>query len=133
MKGNLDNVTLEDPVDITDWMPTFLEIAGLEKRLGNIEGKSIRDLIYGKGEVRNRKIYIRGHLQESVITKKWKIIRTRYSDKEPEYELFQIEADPEEQHNVFTEYPEVASELKQKLEQEFLKDANEVNFTPNDL
>ncbi len=127
--NKLDKATLETPVDITDLMPTFLEIAGVEKRPNNVEGENIWDLIIGEDEVQNRAIYVRGHLQESVTTEKWKIIRTRHPDKEPEYELYQIDKDPEEGKNVITEYPDIASELKQKLEQEFAKDADEVNFT----
>lgn len=131
--NNLDQAILENPVDVTDLMPTFLEIAGVDKKPENIEGVSIWDLINVEDESQVREIYIRGHLQESVVTDKWKIIRTRHRDRETEYELYQLETDPSEEHNVITEYPEIAAELKQKLEQEFLKDADEVNFSLSDL
>lgn len=128
-KGQLEQGTLEKPVSITDWTPTFLEIADAEKRPPHIEGKSIASLLYGEEKRQNRTIYVRGHLQESLITRKWKLIRTRHAEKETKYELYQLEEDPEEEKNVITEYPEIASKLKQKLEEEFQKDADEVNYT----
>lgn len=128
-KSQLEQSTLEKPVSIIDLMPTFLEIAGAEKRPSHVEGKSIAGLLNGEGNRQNRIIYVRGHLQESVVTKKWKLIRTRHVDKETEYELYQLEEDPEEERNVITEYPEIASKLKQKLEEEFQKDADKVNYT----
>jgi arylsulfatase A-like enzyme len=127
-KDHLEHSKLKEPISITDWMPTFLELAGVEKKPAHIEGKSIKDLIYGEGKRQNRTIYVRGHLQESIINGKWKIIRTRYEKKESKYELYQVEKDPEEEHNLITEHPQIAFMLKQKLKQEFQKDADEVNF-----
>ena len=128
-KNHLDSDTLKTPISITDWMPTFLAMAGVRQKPEDVEGKDIRELLYRKGKVHNRVIYVRGHLQESVVTKKWKLIRTRHPEKETEYELYHIAKDPEEEQNVIADYPQVASKLKQKLKQEFQKDAEQVNYT----
>ena len=46
-------------------------------------------------------IYVRGHIQESLIHKPWKMIRNRHKDGSPaSYQLYNIESDPEEKHNV---------------------------------
>lgn len=130
-KNNHDSVKIDHPVSITDLMPTFLEIAGIDEHPRQMEGKSILNLIYGDSNEPSDSIYVRGHLQESLITQKWKLIRTRHQENQTEYELYQIEQDPEEKQNVVEKYPEIASELQQKLEQEFLKDADWVNYTIN--
>lgn len=130
-KNTLDPAKIDHPVSVTDFMPTFLEIAGIEKQPRYMEGKSIRNLMYGLEPEGSRSIYVRGHLQESLITRKWKMIRTRHRERPAEYELYQIEHDPEERQNVIAEYPDIALELKQKLQQEFLKDADQVNYTIN--
>lgn len=128
-KGKLSETTLQDPVDIADLMPTFLEVAGVDQHPESVEGRNIWSSISSGDKMPDRAIYIRGHLQESIVTEKWKMIRTRFADQEPEYELYQIANDPDEEHNVISENPEKASELKQRLDQEYQKDADEVNYT----
>ena len=46
---------------------------------------------------------------------------------ETEFELFNIEKDPSETSNLIENEPEIVEKLKKKLENEFSKDAKEVN------
>lgn len=128
-KNHLASDTLTSPVSIIDWMPTFLALAGVRKPPEAVEGKNIRKLLFGSDSTYKRTIYVRGHLQESVVTDEWKLIRTRQPEDQPVHELYRLAKDPGEQHNVIAEFPDVASKLKQRLRQEFPKDAEQVNYT----
>lgn len=109
---------------VTDVMPTILNYANVTVPK-NVEGVAIKnDSIQAETD---HAIYVRGHLQESYIEKPWKLIRTRHLQAPTEYELFQIEKDPSEKNNVINSYPEISKKLKNLLEQEFQKDAKEVN------
>ena len=130
-KGHLSAGTVSHLISVTDWMPTFLELAGMEEQPNSIEGQDVWPLLSGEKQQWKRDIYIRGHLQESLINRKWKMIRTRHKEKDPEYELYQLADDPQETKNVMEEYPQKAAEMKKKLKQEFAKDADSVNYTIN--
>lgn len=127
--GNLKPGTVSKPISVTDWMPTFIELAGMKEQPKGIEGQHIWPHITGHNQSKNRDIYIRGHLQESLVGNKWKMIRTRHSEKETEYELYQLANDPQETKNVMRKYPQKATEMKKKLKSEFAKDADSINYT----
>ena len=127
-KGKLSSDTIEEYISISDLMPTFLELAGVEKVPESVEGQNAWPVLSGESQSWKNKIYIRGHLQESLIQKPWKLIRTRYLEDPTVYELYNIEEDPEEKHNIVGENPEIFNNLKNNLEAEFAKDAPEVNL-----
>ncbi|MFC6859507.1 sulfatase-like hydrolase/transferase [Zunongwangia atlantica] len=116
---------IESYTSIIDLMPTFLELANTEIPQ-QVEGKSILKNIQNQ-QNNNHEIYVRGHLQESFIEKPWKLVRTRHLNAETEFELFNIEKDPSETSNLIENEPEIVEKLKKKLENEFSKDAKEVN------
>ena len=67
-------------------------------------------------------------MQESLIQKPWKIIRTRHLTIPADYELYNIEKDPEEKNNVVLQNEALAEKMKIALENQFKKDAKEVNL-----
>ncbi|MDQ5929844.1 MAG: arylsulfatase, partial [Bacteroidota bacterium] len=84
-------------ISIIDVMPSILFLAGDTKLPPSIEGKNVWPTIAKNKAINNQQIYVRGHLQESLIIKPWKIIRTRHANPTPpDYELYNIEKDPEE-------------------------------------
>ena len=104
-------------------------LAGDKNLPQSIEGKNVWPAIAENKAISNQEIYIRGHLQECLISKPWKIIRTKASKTQPlKYELFNIEKDPEEKQNLILEHEDLANKLKNKLEEQFQKDAKEVNL-----
>ena len=114
-------------IAVTDLMPTFLALAGspIPK---TVEGKNRWTSIVNPKETTIADIYVRGHIQESLIRKPWKIIRSRHADNSPAlYELFNIEKDPREQQNLILNHPAIATEMKLALEKQFLKDDKKVN------
>ena len=118
----------ENYLSVIDLMPTILNLTGTEKIPPGVEGKNAWPVISGAEEDWTNSIYIRGHLQESFIQKPWKLIRTRYLNEPTNFELYNIEQDPEEKTNILQENPEVAERLKAALRAEFAQDANEVNL-----
>ncbi|MFV8375064.1 sulfatase-like hydrolase/transferase [Flavobacterium sp. LB1P71] len=113
-------------IAITDLMPTFLTLSGAEIPKG-VEGENIWQTIFNS-KTSTHDIYIRGHIQESLIRKPWKIIRSRHADDSPAlFELYNIENDPEEKQNIILDNATIAAQMKTALEQQFLKDDKKVN------
>lgn len=112
----------------TDLMPTILSLihADIPKQ---VEGKNIWPSLLNPEVKTSHDIYVRGHKQESLIHNPWKIIRKRNRDHTPAlYELFNIEKDPEEEHNVIMNHPETAELMKGLLQEQFSKDDLNVNL-----
>jgi len=115
-------------IAITDLMPTFLSLIGAEIPK-TVEGKNVWPTLLDSKKATTHDIYVRGHIQESLIHKPWKIIRSRHADNSPaNYELYNIEKDPEEKQNVIAENASIANELKIALEKQFTKDSKIVNL-----
>ena len=108
-------------------MPTFLNWANAATIPPSVEGENITYLLNPKKINRVEPVYIRGHLQESVIVYPFKLIRSRYKNSNPEYELFNIETDPTEVNNLVQEEKEKFQELLQILKMEFAKDSPAIN------
>jgi arylsulfatase B len=127
-KDHLKKHKIENYISIIDLLPSILFLAGNEKMPQSIEGKNIWAAISESKQVANPEIYVRGHLQESLISKPWKIIRTRHANSIPtEYELYNIEKDPEEKNNVIKQNEKIAEQMETALEVQFKKDAKKVN------
>jgi predicted transposase YbfD/YdcC len=108
-------------------MPTILSLAGAKSLPKTVEGQNIWNSIITKDSIQNQAIYIRGHLQESITEKPWKLIRTRHKNAPTVFELFNIEKDPEEKENLVLTHSNVTNKLTKDLEVQFAKDAKEVN------
>jgi arylsulfatase A-like enzyme len=126
-KNHLKPKKNDNYIAITDLMPTFLALTGSEIP-NTVEGKNIWSNILNSKQTTTHDIYIRGHIQESLIRKPWKIIRSRHADNSPAlYELFNIERDPAEKKNIILENAALASEMKIALVKQFAKDNKKVN------
>tara|TARA_R110002051_G_scaffold117009_2_gene190616 strand:- start:17922 stop:19289 length:1368 start_codon:yes stop_codon:yes gene_type:complete len=125
-KNKLSPSVNNNYISIIDLMPTLLELSGANFIPETVEGKNIWNVIATNDTIVNE-IYIRGHIQESIIQKPWKLIRTRHKNTEPDFELYTIESDPEEKQNLLKDNPTVYLEMKSKLEKQFAKDDKNVN------
>lgn len=126
-KGVLDPRTVNDYISVIDLMPTLVTLSGSKNLPYTVEGQNIWSAFLGKGIPVEKPIYIRGHRQESIIQKPWKLVRTRHKTADPDYELFHLEEDFKEEKNRYTSQPDIAKRLLQQLEEEFEKDAPVVN------
>ncbi len=114
-------------ISAIDVMPTFLHLAGQDSLPSGVEGMDFWQPVTTGTELQERPIYIRGHLQESVIMGPWKLIRTRYVKVPPKYELYHLDIDPEEKNDLIDVETERANIMKKAMDKEFARDAVEVN------
>ena len=109
------------PRQLFDISPTLLEAAGSElpddldgkSFLGQLTGQeepSGYDKVIGCESTWQSKYYLR--------TNKYKFILARYPDLlgNPDRELFDLEADPGEDHNIAAENPQIVAEMEKELE-----------------
>lgn len=109
-----------------DFAPTLIDFAGL-KSPDEVQGHSFKDVIEGKKEVKwNDKVYYHyyewpfwHHVEPhyGMRTKRYKIAHFYYNIDA--WELYDMEKDPDEMHNVIDDpaYSEIAVKLKKELKQ----------------
>lgn len=126
-KNNLNAEINSNYIGITDLMPTILSLnkSNIPKQ---VEGIDVWASLKNSKNETNHDIYIRGHIQESLIHKPWKIIRNRYKDNSPaNYQLYNIDLDFEEKNNIIDKDSIVTEMMKTLLQKQFIKDDKTVN------
>ena len=111
---------IADTCQLKDFMPTLLELMGIEKDL-TFDGRSLMPLVRGEKREAEPEFYItectwmRKH---GWRTPQWKLIVSLEPDFhfKPEIELYDLIRDPEENRNVAAENPEVVQMLKTRME-----------------
>lgn len=107
-------------VQNTDFAPTLLELAGVPQR-ENMEGVSLLPCVYGLRDGNYDEVYLSEatwQVKRGLRTARWKFIDSIEQDPHggPMQELYDLQSDPDEQHNLIDQQPDVARELKQKLD-----------------
>ncbi len=126
-KNHLEAQTNTNYISIIDLMPTILSVTGGDIPKG-VEGVNIWPSILDAKVETSHDIYIRGHIQESLIHNPWKIVRQRNNQNlPPKYELYNVELDPEEIENLIDRDSTVKSKMKTLLDKQFAKDDQNVN------
>ena len=118
---------VQEMVQNIDYAPTFLELAGA-KIPADIQGESLVPLLRGEKEVARWRDAIYYHFYEypaehsvkrhyGIRTQRYKLIHF-YNDID-EWELFDLQADPQEMHNVYGDpsYAKVQKQLHKQLKQ----------------
>jgi len=115
--------TCDEPVTSTDFYPTMLEMAGVPlKPQQHVDGQSMVSLLKGTGGLQRKAIYWHyphysnqgGGPGGAVRMGDFKLIES-YEDNR--VELYNLRADLGEQHDLATEMPEKAAELRRMLHQ----------------
>jgi arylsulfatase len=106
-------------VQNVDLAPTILELAGVRDR-DSMEGKSLLPLVFGLRDGNYDEIYLSEatwELKRGYRNQRWKFIDSIEQDPHgrPMQELFDLDADPEEQQNAIEQYPDVAQEFEGKI------------------
>jgi arylsulfatase A-like enzyme len=103
------------PVRLADVTPTILELVGEEPP--PLDGISLGGLITGGAEGRPREVYA-----ESLYPQRfgWAPLRSLRADRyklidAPRPELYDLQADPREQRNIFASSPAVAAAMRRRL------------------
>ena len=102
-----------------DLAPTILELAGIPDR-DRIEGLSLIPPIFGLRDGNYDEIYLSEatwELKRGLRTQRWKLINSLEPDRHgrPMQELFDLQSDPQEQHNVVAQHSDVAQQLTARL------------------
>ena len=126
-KNHLNNTINANYISISDLMPTILSLVG-SNIPKDVEGRNVWASILNSKTKTTHDIYIRGHKQESLIHKPWKIIRNRHKDNlPPSYQMYNIDLDPEEKQNIFNVDSVITEQMKILLQNQFIKDDKTVN------
>ncbi|MEM0927425.1 MAG: sulfatase/phosphatase domain-containing protein, partial [Planctomycetota bacterium] len=100
------------PLDVTDLLPTFCELAGVKVPLG-IDGVSIAPLLTGSGIQRDREYLIHeAGKHSSIIRGRFKLIRAKRGGQ---MTLFDLQEDPSEETDLAGTRQDLVDELEQLL------------------
>ncbi len=102
-----------------DLAPTLLDLAGIPDR-DAMEGLSLLPTVFGVRDANYDTLYYSEatwEVKRAIRSGRWKLIDSIEQDPHgrPMQELFDLEHDPAEQHNLADQHPEVARELEQRL------------------
>ena len=124
-RGHLDAATMDHPVQVTDWMPTFTNLVGAAPAADpRYDGRDIWPLITGaqrSPEPRRFFWNFRGDAHLGVREGDWKLI-VRQADGGRHYELFNIAEDPYEETDRADELPDKVRQLEAAIEEERRQD-----------
>ena len=108
-----------------DWMPTLLDLINAKtKAPADTDGISIATTLFGKTQPQREFLYREftgyGGQQSVWLGKKWKGIRQNMLRKKEnpnplKIELFNLETDESEQHDVAAQHPEVVDKIRQLM------------------
>ena len=119
--GQVESKRVKQQVSINDLFPTLLEWAS-QPSPENIDGISLQPWLKGEAEEYERPLYMeficgKHFTGKGVRTRKWKYLATYLSSKKAvtQKELYFLENDPEEIHNVIQKHPDVAEVLENCL------------------
>ncbi len=125
----------ESGVSLVDLMPTIMDAAGVDPLVGTVEVEARRPFLHGRslfkaldGPDRWEQPVVIQNLPQAAIDgsfyeerairwERWKLILRRF-DNRPELrpgELYDIEADPEEDRNVYAARPEIVRDMAHRL------------------
>jgi arylsulfatase A-like enzyme len=95
-------------------LPTLAEIAGAKAPAG-IDGMSMARALRGEQQPRHEFMYWEFHergFQQAVRMDHWKAVRLK---KDAPLELYDLPNDPNEQHDVASDHPEVVAKIEKYL------------------
>ena len=114
---------LDTLASVEDLMPTILELCGVEPAR-NLDGASLVPLLQGDA-FPERTYFVQFHggqpiryRNAAVITERWKLVQPigrggeAYSLESARFELYDLENDPQEQHDLAAEHLELVAQLK---------------------
>lgn len=104
-----------------DLLPTLCEVSGLEVP-ADVDGISYLPELLGEGE-QEQHPYLYWEFpasggQQAVRMENWKVLRKNIQQGNLELELYNLEADIQELHNVAAEHPEIIREMELIMEKE---------------
>lgn len=111
-------------VRTTDIAPTILDLLGIEPQ-ARMSGKSMLPLARGESEPDERVVVSEGRDSRAIMSGKWRLIQREGpakmiiqgdKTKETDFELYDLDADPGERHDIAAKKPDQVAEMKARLE-----------------
>lgn len=126
--GRIQPGQADSPVQITDWMPTFCAIAGVQIQGDpKWDGRDLSQLLLQGEKLPDRPLYAvaPGWRARSLRHGDWKLI-VHATKPNPRLELFNIATDPAESKNLAEKEPARLKELQNLLDQAAARDRDAV-------
>ncbi len=95
-----------------DWLPSNRSLAGVKAVPDDLDGEDVSDIWPGANRKRQGPLFGKAGGNHAMREGKWKF----YLPWDGKGELYDMLADQAEANNVANKYPEVASDLKKKVE-----------------
>lgn len=108
----------ETPIHITDWMPTFCNLAGYQQNSDlKWDGMNVWGAVTGTNTLPERSIYSAAPNFHAHVLRAgpWKLIVHNHQKSNEKVELFDIARDPNEDRDLSATKPQVVAELRTKL------------------
>lgn len=114
--GQLEPAVMDIPIHITDWLPTFCHLAGCSESMRkDLDGQNVWPYIKGESTLTDtRTMYWKIANMYAVREGNWKMLVNIKTNK---VELYDIESDFRELHEISAEHPEIVSHLLELLEE----------------
>ena len=104
-------------VSAIDFMPTFLELLGIDDYSKYMDGKNMWKLVTGEAEAIHNNVYTVFKNFGAIHNLEWHYFQNiRGDDRGKGPCLYDLKNDPGQAKNVIKEYPDVARDLRGKLE-----------------
>jgi arylsulfatase A-like enzyme len=95
--------TFTGPIFAQDWLPTLLDVANIKNDHSDYDGRSVlASLILPNTELSTRHVVLGAKGSHAVFNWPWKLVAAKNS----EYKLFNVQEDPTESNNVYSQYPD---------------------------
>jgi len=108
-----------ETVSITDFVPTMMELAGIDFEATEFSGRSITSIMRNDGDpVRTSDDHLGIEIwgRRAIKVGNWKAVRMPKPLGGDQWMLFDLDADPGEQHNLASDKPEMLAQLERAWE-----------------
>lgn len=108
-----------ETVSITDFVPTMMELAGIDFEATEFSGRSITSIMRNDGNpVRTSDDHLGIEIwgRRAIKVGNWKAVRMPKPLGDDQWMLFDLDADPGEQHNLASDKPEMLAQLERAWE-----------------
>lgn len=122
LTGGNDVSTLSAHIDL---LPTLTDVCQLKLRGKDVDGRSLRPLLYGKGADWQPRVIVTDSQREEylvkwkdavVMTQRWRLVSPTADGDQSRIELYDILQDPGQKVDVAARYPKVVRQLKGEYE-----------------